>query len=155
MVTTFYNLFITIYGFAMKVASLWNPKAKQWVNGRKGFFGELQKIRRNLSNDNRSVIWMHCASLGEFEQGRPVLEKIKRRHPQAKVIITFFSPSGYEIRKNYKGADAVLYLPLDTPGNARKFIQYINPTLVLWVRYEFWLHYLKELKRKEIPLLLL
>ena len=155
MVTASYNLFITIYGFAMKVASLWNPKAKQWVNGRKGFFGELQKIRRNLSNDNRSVIWMHCASLGEFEQGRPVLEKIKRRHPQAKVIITFFSPSGYEIRKNYKGADAVLYLPLDTPGNARKFIQYINPTLVLWVRYEFWLHYLKELKRKEIPLLLL
>lgn len=139
----------------MKLASLWNPKAKQWVSGRKGLFEKLQQMPENLPHDNRPVIWMHCASLGEFEQGRPVLEKIKARYPQSRVIITFFSPSGYEIRKNYKGANAVLYLPLDTPSNARKFVQYINPTLVLWVRYEFWLHYLEELKRKEIPLLLL
>ncbi|HRO45114.1 glycosyltransferase N-terminal domain-containing protein [Agriterribacter sp.] len=155
MVTTFYNLFIALYGFAMKLASQWNPKAKQWVNGRKGLFEKLQQTLENLPHDNRPVIWMHCASLGEFEQGRPVLEKIKLLHPQSKVIVTFFSPSGYEIRKNYKGADAVWYLPFDTPSNARKFVQYINPTLVLWVRYEFWLHYLEELKRKEIPLLLL
>ncbi|HRQ49408.1 MAG TPA: glycosyltransferase N-terminal domain-containing protein, partial [Agriterribacter sp.] len=147
MVTTFYNLFIAVYGFAMKLASQWNPKAKLWVNGRKGLFEQLQQTLKNLPHDNKPVIWMHCASLGEFEQGRPVLEGIRSRSPQSKVIITFFSPSGYEIRKNYRGADLVLYLPLDTPANARKLIQYINPALVLWVRYEFWLHYLQELKR--------
>lgn len=98
---------------------------------------------------------MHCASLGEFEQGRPVLEKLRNNYPQLKVVLTFFSPSGYEIRKNYKGADLVLYLPLDTLSNARKFIQYINPSLVLWVRYEFWMRYIEEIKRKGVPLLLL
>ncbi|WP_325406004.1 3-deoxy-D-manno-octulosonic acid transferase [Agriterribacter sp.] len=139
----------------MKLVAQWNPKAKQWINGRKDFFEKLPKILENLPHDNRPVIWMHCASLGEFEQGRPVLEKIRRRSSQSKVIITFFSPSGYEIRKNYKGADAVLYLPLDTLSNARNFIKQINPMLVLWVRYEFWLHYLEELKRKKIPLLLI
>ena len=154
MVTTFYNLFITIYGFAMKLASVWNPKAKLWINGRKGFFEKLTVSLENLPYGNPTV-WMHCASLGEFEQGRPLLEKIRARQPQAKIILTFFSPSGYEIRKAYKGADLVCYLPLDTASNAATFVNYINPTLVLWVKYEFWLHYLQELKRKDIPVLLI
>ncbi len=155
MIGTFYSLFITIYGLAIKLAAQWNPKAKQWINGRKGFFERLEQHLEKLPNDNRSTIWMHCASLGEFEQGRPVLEQLRNKYPQLKVVLTFFSPSGYEIRKNYKGADIVLYLPLDPLSNARKFIQYINPCLVLWVRYEFWMHYIEEIKRKGIPLLLL
>ncbi|MCO5242014.1 MAG: 3-deoxy-D-manno-octulosonic acid transferase [Chitinophagaceae bacterium] len=155
MIIITYNVFIRLYGFALKLASLWNPKAKLWVNGRKNFFEKLEKKQKSLTNNNQPVIWMHCASLGEFEQGRPVLEKIREQQPHSNIIVTFFSPSGYEIRKDYPGADIVLYLPLDTPSNARKFIQKISPTLVLWVRYEFWLHYLGEIKRKEIPLLLL
>lgn len=155
MIGTFYSLFISIYGLAIKLAAQWNSKAKQWINGREGFFEKLRDHLKKLPDDNRSTVWMHCASLGEFEQGRPVLEHLRNKYPQSKVVLTFFSPSGYEIRKNYKGADLVLYLPLDTPSNARKFIQYINPSLVLWVRYEFWMHYIEEIKRKGIPLLLL
>lgn len=155
MVTAFYKLFIALYGFALHLAALWNPKAKLWVRGRSGFFENLEAVLNKLPNDNRPVIWMHCASLGEFEQGRPVLEKIKQTSPNTRIIITFFSPSGYEIRKNYCGADAVLYLPLDTQSNARRFIQLVKPSLVIWVRYEFWLHYLEEIKKKEVPLLLI
>ena len=155
MIGTFYSLFIILYGLAIKLVAQWNPKARQWVNGRKDFFEKLQVQLKKLPNDNRGTIWMHCASLGEFEQGRPVLEQLRNKYPQLIVVLTFFSPSGYEIRKNYKGADMVLYLPLDTLSNARKFIQSINPTLVLWVRYEFWMHYIEEIKRKGIPLLLL
>lgn len=154
MVTTFYDLFIILYGFAMKLASLWNPKAKRWINGRQRFFEKLSGNLKNLPNGN-ATIWMHCASLGEFEQGRPLLEKIKAGHPHAKIILSFFSPSGYEIRKGYKGADLVCYLPLDTASNAAEFVTNINPTLVLWVKYEFWLHYLQELKSKGIPVLLI
>lgn len=97
---------------------------------------------------------MHASSLGEFEQGRPLLEDIRKKHPGSLIIITFFSPSGYEIRKNYTGADLVLYLPIDTPFNANRFIDAIKPAMVLWIRYEFWLHYLEEIKKRNIPLLL-
>ena len=97
---------------------------------------------------------MHCASLGEFEQGRPVLEAIRKEFPQSRIVLSFFSPSGYEIRKNYSGADQVIYLPLDTPGNARKLISSMNPSLVLWVKYEYWFHYLSELKKRDIPVIL-
>ncbi len=155
MIITFYNLFISIYGFGIKLASLWNPKARKWVNGRKNFFEALARAAKNLPNDNATTIWMHCASLGEFEQGRPVLEKLRAHYPQSKVIVTFFSPSGYEIRKGYKGADLVCYLPPDTRINAEKFIGHIQPTLVLWVKYDFWLHHLQELKRQKIPTLLI
>ncbi|MBW7890010.1 MAG: 3-deoxy-D-manno-octulosonic acid transferase [Chitinophagaceae bacterium] len=156
MITATYNLFIRVYSFAIKLASLWNPKAKKWTEGRKKFFERLKYSLNNLPNDNGgSVIWMHCASLGEFEQGRPVIEKLKAQHATARIFITFFSPSGYEIRKDYAGADLVCYLPLDTAANARRFIQHIKPTLVLWIRYELWLHYLKELRKANIPLLLL
>lgn len=155
MITAIYNLFIRLYSVALRLASLWNPKARLWVSGRQNFFENLEQKKNKLTNDNKPVIWMHCASLGEFEQGRPVLEKIREEHPHSKIIITFFSPSGYEIRKDYTGADIVLYLPLDTVSNARKFINAINPTLVLWVRYEFWMHFLKEIHKRDIPLLLL
>ncbi len=155
VITIFYNLFIAVYGFAIKLASLWNPKAKLWNKGRKHFFRRLEKQLKVLPNDNFPIVWMHCASLGEFEQGRPVLEAIRTSYPKSKVVLTFFSPSGFEIMKNYKGADLILYLPLDTISNARQLVQMINPTLVLWVRYEFWMYYLKELKSRKVPLLLL
>lgn len=97
---------------------------------------------------------MHCASLGEFEQGRPIVEELKRKDPSLTIVLTFFSPSGYEIMKNYEGADHVFYLPMDSPTNAKKFIDTINPSLVLWVKYEYWFYYLKELKQRNIPVLL-
>jgi 3-deoxy-D-manno-octulosonic-acid transferase len=98
-----------------------------------------------------AVAWYHCASLGEFEQGRPVIEAFRRRHPDWKILLTFFSPSGYEIRKNYEGADWVFYLPLDTPWNAKKFIRIVNPSLVVFVKYEFWFRYLDVLYRRKVP----
>jgi 3-deoxy-D-manno-octulosonic-acid transferase len=98
---------------------------------------------------------MHCASLGEFEQGRPLLEEIRRAYPSYRIVVTFFSPSGYEIRKNYSGADAVLYLPMDGKHPAAKFIDTIQPSLVLWIKYEYWYHYLAELKKRDIPVLLI
>ena len=101
------------------------------------------------------TIWMHCASLGEFEQGRPLIEMICKLYPSYTIVITFFSPSGYEIVKNYKGADHIFYLPADSPQNAKKFISLINPKLVLWVKYEFWHYYLHELKNRNIPILLI
>ena len=154
-ITIVYNTFISIYSFFIQVAALWNNKAKLWVNGRKDFFPILQTTMAKLPNDKHPRIWMHASSLGEFEQGRPLIEDIRAKHPNSFIIITFFSPSGYEIRKNYKDADLVLYLPIDTPANAKRFIEAIKPTLVLWIRYEFWLHYLEGLKKRNIPLLLI
>lgn len=101
------------------------------------------------------VVWMHCSSLGEFEQGRPVLEIISRQYPGTVIVLTFFSPSGYEVRKNYPGADYIFYLPLDSKSNAKKFISLINPSLVLWVKYDYWYYYLTELRKRNIPILLL
>ena len=123
-----------------------------WVSGRKNIFEKLQQWK--TENNSDKVIWMHCASLGEFEQGRPIIEKLKREYPSHKIIITFFSPSGYEIRKNYSGADGVFYLPLDGKSNAEKFINIIKPSLVIWVKYEYWFYYLTLLKEKKIPVIL-
>lgn len=100
------------------------------------------------------TIWMHCASLGEFEQGRPVLERLREKYPGYRALVTFFSPSGYEIRKNYKGADLVCYLPMDSPSAARKFLDEANPSLVIWIKYEYWYYYLREINKRKIPLLL-
>ena len=108
-----------------------------------------------MHTENRPRVWMHCASLGEFEQGRPVLEAIKKKYPQHAIVLTFFSPSGYEVRKNYQGVEYVYYLPMDTPSNAKRFVEIIQPKLVLWVKYEYWFNYLHQLKKKEIPVLLL
>ena len=151
-----YNLFLILYATGIQIASLFNPKAKLWINGRENIFDE---IKSKIKNQNpiaigSKIIWMHCASLGEFEQGRPVIENIRKIFPDYKIVLTFFSPSGYEIRKNYTGADMVLYLPMDGRRNAKKFIDSINPCLVIWVKYEYWYYYLTELKNRNIPVLL-
>lgn len=142
----FYNLAIYLYYFGIRVASLFNQKAKLWIKGRKNLFENLEKS----INKNEKIAWFHCASLGEFEQGRAVLEKFKKDYPHYKIFLTFFSPSGYEIRKNYPFADYIFYLPIDTKHNAKKFVEIINPSLVFFIKYEFWFNLLSELKRKNI-----
>lgn len=144
-----YNIFLALYAAGARLAAIWNKKAAQWVNGRK-----LNPIPDSFGFEKQQTIWMHCASLGEFEQGRPLLEAAKAAYPGCKIVLTFFSPSGYEIRKNYTGADKILYLPMDNPIRSKKFIEAIDPLLVLWVKYEYWYYYLRELDRKNIPVLL-
>ncbi len=145
-----YNIGITFYTILLKFAALFNQKAKLFILGRKNIFQEIAK----KINPNDKPIWFHFASLGEFEQGRPVLEAIKFKEPNQKFVITFFSPSGYEIRKDYPLAD-VFYLPLDTLRNAKKFIELVNPSKVVFTKYEFWYHYFEILKSKQIPLYLI
>ncbi|MGZ4056080.1 MAG: 3-deoxy-D-manno-octulosonic acid transferase [Bacteroidia bacterium] len=147
-----YNLSVFFYSLAIHIASAFNSKAKLWVNGRKNVFETLSSKIQNPKSKN--VIWFHCASLGEFEQGRPLIEKIRQQHPELKIVLTFFSPSGYEIRKNYSGADHIFYLPIDSPKNAKKFVEIVNPKFVFFVKYEFWFNYLNEIKNKNIPLYL-
>ncbi|HEX4851761.1 MAG TPA: glycosyltransferase N-terminal domain-containing protein, partial [Puia sp.] len=147
-----YTIFLRLYYFATWIVSLWNPKAKSWIQGRKNL---LQKIESISIDSNDKVVWMHCASLGEFEQGRPVIERIKADNPACKIILTFFSPSGYEIRKNYAGANHVFYLPMDSRANARRIVNAFQPSLVLWVKYDYWYFYLRELQKRNIPALLL
>ncbi|WP_342437230.1 3-deoxy-D-manno-octulosonic acid transferase [Pedobacter ginsenosidimutans] len=142
-----YIIGIRVYTLLIRIFSLFNPKAKLFINGRKNSYTQIvQKI-----NPNEKHIWFHFASLGEFEQGRPVLEKLKSLYPAKKIVVTFFSPSGYEIRKNYALAD-VFYLPIDTAANAKRFIASINPEMAIFTKYEFWHFYFKELKDKGIPL---
>ncbi|GAC1526695.1 MAG: glycosyltransferase N-terminal domain-containing protein [Sediminibacterium sp.] len=129
----------------------YNEKAKQWVKGRKAIFKQLSSA---FSHNRQPVIWLHCSSLGEFEQGRPVLESIRKKYPQYKLLLTFFSPSGYEIRKNYEGADHVFYLPMDGPSHANRFLNIVQPGLVIFVKYEFWNYYLHETRQRNIPLLM-
>lgn len=145
-----YNIFLWLFKMVMPVAALFNPKAKKWVKGRKNIFERLESALA----DRPKLVWMHCASLGEFEQGRPLLEALKQQYPGYKFLLTFFSPSGYEVRKDYKGADWVFYLPMDGPANARRFLEVTNPSLVIFVKYEFWYYYLKKIKYRNIPLLL-
>jgi 3-deoxy-D-manno-octulosonic-acid transferase len=146
-----YNLGILIYVLATRLLSPFNSKARLWIRGRKNWESAL-KVKVNRDNIN---IWIHCASLGEFEQGRPLIEAIKKARPDYKIILTFFSPSGYEIRKNYSNADYVCYLPADTPANAAKFISLVNPATVIFVKYEFWNNYSSVLEKKGIPLFLI
>ena len=146
----------------MRIAAIWNPKARLWLKGRKEpvtnlGFGNSELMttgRQPGSGHAMRVVWMHCASLGEFEQGRPLLEMIRKQYPDCRIVLTFFSPSGYEVRKNYPGADQVAYLPMDSKKNARAFIDAVQPSLVLWVKYEYWYYYLVELKKRNIPTLL-
>ncbi len=147
-----YNIFLAGYSAGIRIASLWNKKAKKWVNGRRYFF---KKLKQSYNHSNGKTVWMHCASLGEFEQGRPVLNKIKEDFSDASFVITFFSPSGYEIVKSNKEYENVYYLPMDSAENARQLISIIKPDLVLWIKYEYWHHYLTELKNKNIPVLLI
>jgi len=144
--TLVYNIGIALYSCLISLLTPFNNKAKLLNEGRKRTAQQLSK----LSIDGK-VVWIHAASLGEFEQGRPIIEAIKAKYPDYKVVLTFFSPSGYEVRKNYELADHVLYLPSDTKRNAMRFINAINPEKVFFIKYEFWYHYLKTLKDKKIP----
>ncbi|MCG2419512.1 3-deoxy-D-manno-octulosonic acid transferase [Aequorivita sp. F47161] len=147
---TIYNLLIYLASFGLRIVALFSKKMKLFVNGRKDVFKLLQQ-KISISD---TIIWFHCASLGEFEQGVPIMEAIKKLKPNHKLIVSFFSPSGFEIKKNTPLADAVVYLPMDTPLNARKFIAAIKPSLAIFVKYEFWPNYLFELQKKNIPTLL-
>lgn len=144
---TIYTLLIALYGLSAAIASLFSVKARRWVRGRRGW----RKRLSSFSKGEDKVVWLHCASLGEFEQGRPLIEKIRSEQPGWKVVVTFFSPSGYEVRKDYKGADVVMYLPSDMPGNVRYFLGKVEPDLVLIVKYEFWYNYISALKKRNIP----
>jgi 3-deoxy-D-manno-octulosonic-acid transferase len=135
----------------MKFASLWHPKAKLWVSGRQNWEKELRKKVGKIE----SSVWFHFASLGEFEQGRPVLEALKKAEPETNIIISFFSPSGYEIHKNYPLALAVCYLPLDTTNNATTFIEIIKPKYAVFTKYEYWFYFFRTLHQKHIPLYLI
>lgn len=142
-----YNLVISIAGFFLKIVALFSPKIKLFVAGRKNVFSILEeKIK-----PSDKTIWFHSASLGEYEQGLPVIEKIKEKHPDHKIIVTFFSPSGYEVRKNNTVANVTVYLPLDTKSNAKKFLKLAHPELAFFIKYEFWLNYLKELETSKTP----
>lgn len=144
-----YNIFIFLYLKSIWAASFFNGKARQWIDGRKDLLSRISA--EQLSN--KQIIWVHCASLGEFEQGRPVIEILKSTYPDHKILLTFFSPSGYEVRKNYIHADYVYYLPIDTRKNAHQFIKLVNPKVVIFVKYEFWYNYIHELYSQKIPLI--
>jgi len=129
------------------LASRFNRKASFWVQGRKNI---IQRIEKAVAG-HKKIVWIHAASLGEFEQGRPLLEKIKSEHPDHKVLLTFFSPSGFEARRNYAQADFIFYLPIDLPQNAREFVRIVQPVAAIFVKYEYWMNFLTELKRNKIP----
>lgn len=146
-----YNIFLLVYSLAIRVAAIANVKARKWISGRKGL---TRHIARAMAADNGKRVWMHCASLGEYEQGRPLLEAIRQHHPDITIVLSFFSPSGYEVVKHHAVADHVFYLPMDSAAHAKKYIDAVNPSLVLWVKYEHWFYYLKELKARQVPVIL-
>ena len=142
-----YNISIQLYVIAIRIASPFNAKAKFWVKGRKDIFQKLAEAIKGEHN----IVWFHCASLGEFEQGKPIIEGYKQKYPSHKILLTFFSPSGFEIRKNYEGVDWVFYLPTDTKANAKRFIEIVKPIKVIFIKYEFWFNYMAECKKQNIP----
>lgn len=144
MWSALYTAGVRAYGLAISAASLWKPKAKLWIKGRR------EQSHETNSND-APCLWVHCASVGEFEQGRPLIERIKNRLPDLPLLLTFFSPSGYEMHKKYPLAEKVLYLPLDTPSKMRDFIDSYNPGVAIFVKYEVWHNCYRELNRREIP----
>ncbi|MEP7277979.1 MAG: glycosyltransferase N-terminal domain-containing protein [Bacteroidota bacterium] len=146
-----YRLFLWIYKGGAILLSPFNEKAKRWLSGRKTVFRDLETF---IGQNKSPVIWFHCASLGEFEQARPLLEGIREQYAGYSTLLSFFSPSGYEIRKDYSGADCVIYLPMDSGRNARRFLDLVKPVLVVWVKYEYWHFYLKGIRQRKIPLLL-
>jgi 3-deoxy-D-manno-octulosonic-acid transferase len=147
-----YHVFRFLFLVGIRIAAIRNTKALHWIDGRKSWRKRL-KNEWNLSPQEK-VIWMHCASVGEFEQGRPLLEAIRKQNPTIKLLLTFFSPSGLNMHKKFEGVDYVSYLPFDGKNNARDFIDIIRPTLVIFVKYEFWYFYLTTLKNKQIPVIL-
>lgn len=145
--TLLYNIGIFLYTNLVRVASLFNEKAKFWIKGRKNLLATIDaKVDKS-----KPIAWFHSSSLGEFEQGRPVIEAFRAQYPNYAILLTFFSPSGYEVRKNYSGADYIFYLPADTKRNAKRFIEIVNPKVALFVKYDFWYNYLTQLKKNNIP----
>jgi 3-deoxy-D-manno-octulosonic-acid transferase len=146
----FYNILIFFFGAGARIASFFHPKARAFVTGRADVFDRLEAAFKNPSS---RVVWIHCASLGEFEQGRPLIELLKQEYPQIRILLTFFSPSGYEVRKNYNLADHVCYLPMDTAAHASRLVSIVKPSLAVFVKYEFWFHFTNVLKSNNIPIL--
>ena len=142
-----YNLVIYIYLLGVAIASLFNEKVRKMWRGERDAF----RVLREQVDPQAKYVWFHAASLGEFEQGRPLMEQLRRDHPEYKILLTFFSPSGYEVRKNYEGADIICYLPLDTIVNARRFLRAIHPVMAFFIKYEFWYNYLHILKHRGVP----
>lgn len=148
----FYHIFLIFYNAGIRLASSWNAKARLWVEGRKNIF---ERLKAAAENGEGPIIWIHSSSLGEFEQGKPVLESLKSSYPDHRILLTFFSPSGYEIRKNYQGADMIFYLPLDGPIRSMKFLNIVKPELAIFIKYESWFYYLNGLKKRGTPTLLI
>lgn len=142
-----YNIIMYIYQAGIAIYSHFNEKVKKMWIGERAAFGVLQK----QVEPNAKYVWFHAASLGEFEQGRPLIEKIKKEYPNYKILLTFFSPSGYEVRKNYEQADIVTYLPIDTVANAQRFLRIVRPVMAFFIKYEFWYNYLHILRHRNIP----
>ena len=142
----FYDLIMSLYAGIIRLVGLRYEKARLWSEGRRDLFSRM----REKIDPRERIIWLHVASLGEFEQGRPLIEALRESHPEYKILLTFFSPSGYEIRKNYAGADYIFYLPIDTRKQVRQFLDIAHPELVIFVKYEFWLNFLTELRRRRI-----
>jgi 3-deoxy-D-manno-octulosonic-acid transferase len=145
-----YNIGVYLFTFAVKVASLFHHKARLFVAGRRGWAAPLEAF----GQAGTPTAWFHCASLGEFEQGRPLIEAYRATYPQHKILLTFFSPSGYEVRKNYDGVDLVCYLPTDTPRTARRFVCLVKPVVAVFIKYEFWYNFLLRLEKEQIPIYL-
>lgn len=145
----FYNTGIVAYQTLLRLVAPFIPKARLWVDGRHDW---ARKLQQQLAGNKNPIAWFHAASLGEFEQGRPVIEAFRTAYPDYKILLTFFSPSGYEVRKDYDGADYIIYLPADTPANALQFIQLVRPQLALFIKYEFWYNYLLALKAAQVPI---
>jgi 3-deoxy-D-manno-octulosonic-acid transferase len=150
----FYDTAIRTTGVLLPILGLFHRKARRLRAGRQHITADLARWQRTRPAGAR-VLWMHCASLGEFEQGRPVLEAFREAYPDWQLVLTFFSPSGYEVRKGYPGADCVTYLPADTPANAHRWAEAVRPDLVIWVKYEFWYHHLRALYRRGVPVVLI
>jgi len=152
-----YSILIVCYGLLIRIASVFNKKAALWVKGRQQYWTILDKAIAvpPFNAPGRKLAWFHCASLGEFEQGRPIIETFRQQHPEYLILLTFYSPSGYEVRKAYSGADLILYLPLDTKSNVQRFVETIKPDIVFYVKYEFWFNFLSYLQSKNIPTFLI
>jgi 3-deoxy-D-manno-octulosonic-acid transferase len=146
-----YRIAISAYALSIRIAALFKVKARLFIAGRQGL---LDKLQEAFAGEHRPRIWIHCASLGEFEQGRPIIEALKVQYPRYAILLTFFSPSGYEVRKDYKGVDYVFYLPVDSPNNASRFIDIVKPSLCIFVKYELWYYFLKKVVEYKSPLLL-
>ncbi|QIP17280.1 3-deoxy-D-manno-octulosonic acid transferase [Spirosoma aureum] len=150
MFAGFYNTGIFVYQNLLRLVAPFNPKARQWVDGRRNW---ISNLTAKLAGNNSPIAWFHAASLGEFEQGRPVIEAFRTQYPGYKILLTFFSPSGYEVRKNYDGADFIMYLPVDSPANARSFVTIVKPQIAFFIKYEFWYNYLRELSAALVPVI--